>query len=211
LEPEIVFPVLERLLGGIGRPGQYNRPLTEIEQSIIQAVLKLLVDNLKESWRPMFAIEFAASAVEVHPHLVQVVAPTDMVVHFQFSVRMRDAMAKMHLVIPMLVLEPIIHIFDQEVATRKKIVSDSSLLAQLRGTNVMVSLETRDALFPVDALLSLQVGDTLVLDHREDMPIQLKVAGVSKFSALSNKGSKNKVFEINGYQRKFKEDGNGSN
>ena len=71
LEPEIVFPVLERLLGGIGRPGQYNRPLTEIEQNIIQAVLKLLVDNLKESWRPMFAIEFAASAVEVHPHLVQ--------------------------------------------------------------------------------------------------------------------------------------------
>src|SRR5262249_16252568 len=65
-EPDIIFPILERLLGGIGRPGQYTRPLTEIEQIIVQAVLKILVDNLKESWRPMFAIEFSASNVEVH-------------------------------------------------------------------------------------------------------------------------------------------------
>ena len=48
--------------------------MTEIEQSIIQNVLKLMVDNLKESWRPVYAIDFALTAMETHPHMVQVTA-----------------------------------------------------------------------------------------------------------------------------------------
>src|SRR5215813_11752907 len=38
--PALVFPMLDRLLGGIGRPIATVRPMTEIEQSIIQNVLK---------------------------------------------------------------------------------------------------------------------------------------------------------------------------
>src|SRR5215813_10200178 len=38
--PELVFPMIDRLLGGLGRPIANVRPMTEIEQSIIQNVLK---------------------------------------------------------------------------------------------------------------------------------------------------------------------------
>jgi flagellar motor switch protein FliM len=110
----------------------------------------------------------------------------------------------------MMVLEPIIHIFDQEFSTRKKVVSDSTLLAQLRSTNVPVTLETRDTLFPVDELLSLQVGDTLVLDQRQESPVQLKVGGVPKFTAQAKQDLNNRTFEIIGYHRKFKEESNGA-
>jgi flagellar motor switch protein FliM len=209
-EPEIIFPMIERLLAGVGRPAQYTRALTEIESSIVQALFKLLVDNLRESWRPIYAIEFNAMNVEVHPHLVQVVAPNEMVIHFQFNIRMRETLAKMHLVLPMLVLEPIIHIFDQEFSTRKKIISDTGLLEMLQATKVQVSLETRDTLFPMNELLSLQVGDTLVLDQREEWPAQLKVAGVPKFTAQARKGSNSKSFEIASQHWKFKEDKNGT-
>lgn len=209
-EPEIIFPILERLLGGVGRPTAYSRPLTEIEQSIIKALFKLLVDNLKESWRPIYAIEFNALGVEVHPHLVQVVPPNEMVIHFQFNIRMRESMAKMHLVLPMMVLEPIIHIFDQEFHTRKRVVSDSTVLAQLRGTNVPVTIETRDTMFPANSLFTLQVGDTLVLDQREGAPLQLKVSGVAKFTSQTKKSANNKAFEITGVHRKFKEEKNGN-
>src|SRR5438477_7850391 len=112
--PSLVFPMIDRLLGGAGRPMTNVRPMTEIEQSIISSVLKLMVDNLKESWRQVYASEFAVTAAETHPHMVQITAPNEMVIHFQFQVRMRENLTKMHLAIPTLVLEPIIHIFDQE-------------------------------------------------------------------------------------------------
>jgi len=199
-EPEIIFPMIDRLLGGAGQPILQARPMTEIEQSVVQTLLKLLVDNLKESWRPVYAIEFALSSTETHPHLVQVVAPNEMVIHFQFQVRMKESIAKMHLAFPMLVLEPIIHVFDQEVHSRKKIISDGTLLSHLRNVSIHVSIESSQTRFPMEALLSLQPGDTLVLDQRHDWPLQLKIAGKDKFSARINGNSQKKSFEVTGHR-----------
>src|SRR5690349_9430194 len=49
----LVLPMIARPLGCSGQQMKNPRPMTEIEQSIMQNVLKLLVDNLKESWRPV--------------------------------------------------------------------------------------------------------------------------------------------------------------
>jgi flagellar motor switch protein FliM len=205
LEPGIIFPMIDRLLGGVGLPMEQVRPMTEIEQSIVQTILRLLVDNLKESWRPVYAIDFALGSTETHPHLVQVVAPNEIVIHFQFQVRMRESVAKMHLALPMLVLEPIIHIFDQEFYSRKKIISDGTLLTQLRHTNVSVSIESGETMFPMESLLSLQVGDTLVMDQREEWAVNLKVADKPKLLAQPRRESTKKSFEITGNHRENRE------
>jgi len=206
LSPNMVFPIIDRLLGGAGRPISTVRPMTEIEQSIIQNVLKLMVDNLKESWRPVYTIEFTATTTETHPHMVQIVAPNEMVIHFQFGVRMRDVVSKMHLAIPTMVLEPIIHIFDQELYSRKKIIHDGTLLNQLRNVPVNVSIETAETSFPMDSLLSLQVGDTLVLDQKQQWPVILKVAGRSKLSAVAQMDSSRKAFSVTGLIRPRREE-----
>jgi flagellar motor switch protein FliM len=206
ISPALVFPMIDRLLGGSGQQMANTRPMTEIEQSIMQNVLKLLVDNLKESWRPVYAIEFALTATETHPHMVQVTSPNEMVIHFQFQARMRENMAKMHLAIPTLVMEPIIHIFDQEEYTRRKIVQDGTLLHLLRYIPVSVSIETAETSFPMESLLSLQVGDTLVLDQREHWPVIIKVSGKDKLHAKAQMDSTHKAFGITGYIRPRREE-----
>jgi flagellar motor switch protein FliM len=204
--PNLVFPMIDRLLGGAGRPMVNIRPMTEIEQSIISSVLKLMVDNLKESWRQVYAIDFAVTASETHPHMVQITAPNEMVIHFQFQVRMRDTLTKMHLAIPTLVLEPIIHIFDQEEYSRRKVVHDGTLLHLLRSIPVNVSIGTAETSFPMQSLMSLQVGDTLVLDQRQDWPVIIKVAGKNKLHAKAQMDSTRKAFAITGYIRPRREE-----
>jgi flagellar motor switch protein FliM len=199
IAPSLVFPMMDRLLGGAGRPITNIRPMTEIEQSIIQSILKLLVDNLKESWRQVYAIEFAVTTTETHPHMIQITAPNEMVIHFQFQVRMRETLAKMHLAIPTLNLEPIIHIFDQEEYSRRKIIHDGTLLNVLRNVPIKVSIETAETLFPMQSLLSLQVGDTIVLDQKEEWPVIIKFAGKSKLHAKAQMDSSRKTFGITGY------------
>jgi flagellar motor switch protein FliM len=199
--PSLAFPMIDRLLGGMGRPMRQARPMTEIEQSIIQNVLKLLVDNLKESWRQVHAIEFALTATETHPHMIHITAPNEMVIHFQFQVRMRETLAKMHLAIPTLVLEPIIHIFDQEEYSRRKVIHDGTLLHLLRYIPVKVSIETGETSFPMQSLVSLQIGDTIVLDQREEAPVTVKVAGRNKLYAKAQMDKTHKAFSISGYIR----------
>jgi len=210
-EPEIIFPMIDRLLGGSGLPVASVRPMTEIEQSVGRTVMKLLLESLRESWRPVFAIEFGLAGTDVHPGLLQVVVPNEMVIHFQFRMRMRESIARMNMVLPLVVLEPISHVFNQESVTRKKVVRDGSLVAQLRQAPVSVSIETAETMFPMDSLLSLQVGDTLVLDQRQGWPVQLKVAGKNKLSARATGDVRKNAFAITGSYRKFREENNGSN
>jgi flagellar motor switch protein FliM len=204
--PTLVFPMIDRLLGGAGRQMANARPMTEIEQSIIQSILKLLVDNLKESWRQVYAIEFAVTATETHPHMVQITAPNEMVIHFQFQVRMRDTLSKMHLAIPTLVLEPIIHIFDQEEYSRRKVIHDDTLLHLLRHIPIQLSIETAETPFPMQSLMSLQLGDTLVLDQRSDSPVIIKFAGKNKLHARAHMESTHKSFAVTGYVRPRREE-----
>jgi flagellar motor switch protein FliM len=196
ISPSFVFPMIDRLLGGGGQQLPKARPMTEIEQSIMQNVLKLLVDNLKESWRPVYATEFALTTAETHPHMLQVTSPNEMVIHFEFSARMRGNIAKMHLAIPTLVLEPIIHIFDQEECSRGKVAQTGTLVHLLRHVPVNVTIETTETCFPMGSLLSLQVGDTLVLDHREQWPVAIKVSGKNKLHAEAQMDSTRKAFAI---------------
>src|SRR5215471_8013832 len=204
--PSLVFPMIDRLLGGAGRPMTNIRPMTEIEQSIIQNILKLLVDNLKESWRQVYTIEFAVTTTETHPHMIQITAPNEMVIHFQFQVRMRETLAKMHLALPTLVLEPIIHIFDQEEYSRRKIIHDGALLQLLRNVPIKVSIETAETPFPMQSLLSLQVGDTIVLDQKQEWPVIIKVAGKNKLHAKAQIDSTRRAFATTGYIRPRREE-----
>jgi flagellar motor switch protein FliM len=209
IRPEAVFPMIDRLMGGSGESLQTIRPMTEIEQRVIQAVLKLLVDNLKESWRPVYSIDFATTSIETHPHMVQVVGPNEMIIHFRFRMRIKNTVAKINLAFPTLVLEPIIHIFDQDWHNRKKITHDAALLHQVRQVPVNVSIESGDTTFPMQSLLSLEVGDTLVLDQRVEWPMQLKVAGRKKLLAKAKFDSSKKMFAVTSHMGGRREESRG--
>jgi flagellar motor switch protein FliM len=209
IRPEAVFPMIDRLLGGSGESLPQVRAMTEIEQRVIQTILKLLVENLKESWRPVYNIDFSTTALETHPHMVQVVGPNEMIIHLKFRIRIKDTVAKINLAFPTLVLEPIIHIFDQEWQHRKKVTVDGSLLQQLRQVPVNLSIETGETAFPMQSLVSLEVGDTLVLDQRAEWPMQMKVAGRKKLLAKSKFDATRKIFAVTSHLSRKKEESRG--
>jgi flagellar motor switch protein FliM len=58
----------------------------------------------------------------------------------------------------------------------------------------------------MQALLSLQVGDTIVLDQRLESPVTIKVAGKSKLYAKAQFDASRKAFAITGYIRPRREE-----
>lgn len=206
ITPSLVYAMIDRMLGGVGRPMANPRAMTEIEQRIMQGVLKLVVDNLREAWRQVYSIEFAVATTETHPQMVQITPATEMVIHFQFQVRMKETMAKMHFAMPTMVLEPIIYIFDQEEFNRRKVVHDLGLLQLLRSIPVNVSMCTTETAFPMESLVSLQVGDTLVLDQRRDAPVIIKVGGKNKLHAKARMEATSKAFAITGHIQSGREE-----
>ena len=103
-------------------------------------------------------------------------------------------------------VQPIVHIFDQEWHARKRIIQDGMLVSQLRSVPVGMSIETAPTMFPMESLLSLQAGDTLVLDQRKDWPVVLKMAGKSKLYSVAKSDSSRRAFTVSGVCRSAKED-----
>jgi len=55
-----VFPILEMLLGGSGKiPAKINREITEIEQSIMEGLLRIVLHDLRTAWHAVTTIDFA--------------------------------------------------------------------------------------------------------------------------------------------------------
>ncbi len=196
IAPQAIFTILDRLLGGTGNPLDMERPMTEIEQKVVRGILNLVVDNLREAWLHIYPIEFAVTTVDTHPHMVQIVAPSEMVVVFKFQMRAREVSTKLNLAFPTLVLEPIMHIFDKEWSGARKTVAKLTLAGNIEKMPVNVAIETSETSYPMRSIRSLQVGDTLLMEQREELPVVIRVGGIEKMKASVRIESNRKSFEI---------------
>jgi flagellar motor switch protein FliM len=52
INPAIAFTMIDRMLGGAGQPLTLTRALSDIEQNVIDSVVKLLL-GVSNSWRPL--------------------------------------------------------------------------------------------------------------------------------------------------------------
>jgi len=58
INPSIAFTMVDRMLGGTGQTPAPNRALTEIEQNVLDSVVKLLLEHLTEAWRAIAEMQF---------------------------------------------------------------------------------------------------------------------------------------------------------
>lgn len=202
INPSLVFPIIDKMLGGPGDSIKETRSMTEIEQNIFQAIIKLILEDLKEIWRQISEIDFKLVAQETSPQLVQIVAPNEVVVLVVFEIKFGDVMGMMNLCIPAIVFEPIAAKFDQEWYTGFKKSTDFRearwLTRWLKKASFGCSAELKDNVttISVDNFLSLQKGDIITFTAKPGEEIDLSVASFSKFKGKVVLANSKRVFKV---------------
>ena len=73
MNPSLVFPLLEMLLGGSAKsPKKMDREITEIEQSILDGLLRVILHDLESAWTAIAPMQFTIDNHETEPQLLQV-------------------------------------------------------------------------------------------------------------------------------------------
>ena len=185
LNPSLVFPMLDVLLGGKGTSGgQEIREITEIERSIIEGVLRIVLHDLRETWAPVAEISFTIEATETQPQLMQILSPNEAVVAIGFEITMGDIRGMMNFGIPSILVKMMGQKFEQQWSIRRRSGSQAEQ-GRMRGVvkQVPVSVEAlmEGAKVRLTDLLQLQVGDLISLDLPVQRPAHLKVNGKKKF------------------------------
>ncbi len=184
LNPSIAFPVIDRLLGGQGEMMTSPRPATEIEQRILEGFLKVVIDDLREAWRPLIELDLPVTGRETRPQMLQIVAPNEVVLAIVFQVQIGEARGMMSLCLPAITLEPILQKFNQSLYSRIREVpapQTRALLDSMVQVELPVAAEIRGTRAAIDDLMCLAPGDVLRLEHAVTQPVAISISGVAKF------------------------------
>src|ERR1019366_5916163 len=76
LNPSLVFPILEMLLGGTGKSSAAIQPdITEIEQKLLDGLIRIILQDLREAWKAVTSVDFTIESMETEPQLLHLLAP----------------------------------------------------------------------------------------------------------------------------------------
>jgi flagellar motor switch protein FliM len=200
INPSIVFPMIDKLLGGLGNPLEITRRITEIEQSIVEGVIKLALEDLRETWRHVVDAEPRLEAKETSPQLIQIVTPNEVVVLIVFEIKMGEVTGMMSLSIPTAMLEPLQGKFDHEwSASSRREIEPRELLAL---KNAMLSCQqncTAELLgtkLSIQELVDLEENDVVLLDFDKEDSIYLSIGGIPKLMGSLAQKDNQRAFVI---------------
>ena len=88
-------------MGSKGRTGApLQRKITDIEKSIMQTLLRVVLLDLREAWRSVADIDFTVQSLASEPQLMHVLAPAEAVIVIAVDVRVGEVTGLMNLAIP---------------------------------------------------------------------------------------------------------------
>jgi flagellar motor switch protein FliM len=189
INPSILYPVIDRLLGG-GREGGAvaRRPLTEIELRLVSRITTLFLAELRRAWENVLDLTLEVVRVESNPQLVQIVPPNEVVVLVSFELTIGEIRGMVNLCIPYNSIERIGGklsanswvTYGNRDATPESIKRiGRELDASLAEVNVRLA-RTR---VTAGEMVGLRVGDVITTDHDIHAPLLVSVEGVPKFHA----------------------------
>lgn len=184
LNPSLVFPLLEMLLGGSGKGARITREPTEIEQSILDALFRIILHDLKVAWQGVSNIAFSVEGRETEPQLLQMLSPNEAVVSIGLEIRVGDNTGMMNIGMPSIIVKMLRHRFDQQWSVRKSDSTEAEqrrILNLVKGAHLRLDARLQGPMLDVQDLLNLKIGDVLTFDYPASRPIRLLVNGRSKY------------------------------
>jgi flagellar motor switch protein FliM len=198
-----VFGLMELLLGGKSSPEVVTpRNLTEIEWSLLEEIVRVMVRPLGEMWQVFATVEFEVESLVSEPGLLAQSEPdpagnpslNQPVVHLAFDLRFGEQTGVLELAVPQ-------SFFDGAGGAEQKASAGADADSRQRDLRhklalldeALVSLDVRleGPLLPVAALMNLQPGQVIKLNYPLDQPLHGVVNGaISMDGSVVTSGNK---------------------
>jgi flagellar motor switch protein FliM len=190
INPSILFPMIDRLLGGGREPAMAaRRPLTEIEQRLVLRVTKMFLQELKHAWENVIDLEFEVIQTESNPQLIQVVPPNEVVIVLCFEVAMTEVRGGITLCIPYNSFERIANKLTSNAWTgysSKKQATPQTIKRiskDVRNMKAEVKVKLAESKMKMHEFINLRVGDVICMQKKADSPLMVSVEGIPKYWA----------------------------
>ena len=202
INPSILFPIIDRLLGGnTASAAPARRPLTEIELRLVSRITDLFLNEMQHAWENVLHLELEVDRVESNPQLVQIIPANEVIILVSFELTVGDTRGMVNLCIPFNSIERISHKLSSNswVSYSKRPPTAESM--QLIGDRIAESplevvVELAETKITTADLLGLRVGDIIASEKDVQEPLVVSIEGRPKFEARPGQFKGRKAIEI---------------
>ena len=180
VDGKLMFLMLDRLIGGEGKPIEELRDFTEIETRIFTLILNKILGDFKDASKRVINLSTSLSRVENNPNFINIMTGGDKALVIALNMTVGEHTGRISLCFSMSGFEPVIDKFDPKEETLTGKTEESSedrkkIISAISGSAVEVVAELGHTKMTINNILNLQLGDTVLLDHPVDAPIPVKI------------------------------------
>src|SRR5579871_643044 len=185
----LVFSIIDRLLGGPGWFPQKLRDLTDIERTLMQRFMARMLNSYRESWNYLLTLSLKIEALDSNPQFIPRIIPLDQIVAYvSMELKVGDMSGVMNFCLPYLVLQSIsTQLTDFQwsptvVAGRGVTEEDLQQLARnVERAPVDVEVELGKTTVSLRDLVALQPGDVIMFDKPTHAALVARINERDKF------------------------------
>ena len=157
------YAIVDRMLGGAGTPLEKTREFSEIELLIIERIMTICINLLREPWE---------SVVEIHPRLERI-----------------ETKGLMNICLPFITLEDVMDKLNTKywystLQEKDEQVYSDTIEALISKAPMPVKAVLGNSAISVNDFINLQIGDIIRLDTKVDEELSVYVGSIKKFTAL---------------------------
>ena len=169
LSLNIGYVIIDRMLGGQGTALEKSKDFSEIEMAILEKILVVCMQLLREPWKNVVEISPVLDRIETNSQFAQIIAPSDMIAIVTLNIRIGEVEGMMNVCLPYFTLEDIMDNLNTKFwySTIHE-SSDEDYEAYLEALVKRVDVPLRAVLgtssVSVNDFMNLQLGDIIRLD-----------------------------------------------
>jgi flagellar motor switch protein FliM len=180
IDGSMIYSIIDVLLGG--RRGTVpmrieGRPYTTIEASLVERLIRLILDDLGQAFAPITPITFRFERMETNPRFAAIARPSNACIVFKLRIDLEERGGTIDFLIPYATLEPardlLLQMFMGEKFGRDSIW-ENHLAREICLTSVELEAVLEEQTVSLQDVLNLKVGSTIQLAARPDWPVSLR-------------------------------------
>lgn len=189
LASQLGFAMIDRMLGGSGDPLEKTRDFTEIEMTIIEKMMVVCMQLMREPWKNVVDINPMMERIETNSQFAQIIAPSDMIAIVTLNMKIGDVEGFMNVCLPFFTLESVMDKLNTKfwyanMQERDEENFEEYVEALIKRVDVPVKAVLGKTSISVTDFVNLQRGDIIRLDTEVEQDLTVYVGNIKKFTAL---------------------------
>ena len=183
------YCIVDRMLGGRGEPMDKVREFSEIELLIIERIIIVCVNLLREPWENVVDIHPRLERIENNCQYAQIISPSEMIAIVTINLKIGDVEGLMNICLPFITLEDVIDKLNTKYWYANMTAQDDTDYKEaiellIQKAQIPVKAVLGNSVISVNDFATLQRGDIIRLDRKVDDELDVYVGNIRKFTAL---------------------------